>query len=214
MIRRPPRSTLFPYTTLFRSSPLCRRQGSVPGLLLNAIGSETMLLSVRERQAAAFYFQRSPPLLLDRRRFGGGERRGGRKLLEPRERPTGFDDQLRMRGDAARLVGRGNAGVEPGTPGVADNVDLLRRLAAGGDRPHDVVEIGGIDVVVHDDDEARHVAVRGGNERGAFGMAVVALPERHHGPELRDVLPGADHVGHTGGLEILPDRGGAERQAG
>src|SRR2546427_842675 len=25
MIRRPPRSTLFPYTTLFRSSPSCRR---------------------------------------------------------------------------------------------------------------------------------------------------------------------------------------------
>src|SRR5260370_18282997 len=27
MIRRPPRSTLFPYTTLFRSSFLCRRLG-------------------------------------------------------------------------------------------------------------------------------------------------------------------------------------------
>src|SRR5947209_12549593 len=25
MIRRPPRSTLFPYTTLFRSTPRCRR---------------------------------------------------------------------------------------------------------------------------------------------------------------------------------------------
>src|SRR5258708_12477911 len=28
MIRRPPRSTLFPYTTLFRSSRVCRRPGS------------------------------------------------------------------------------------------------------------------------------------------------------------------------------------------
>src|SRR3712207_9589657 len=27
MIRRPPRSTLFPYTTLFRSRPLVRRRG-------------------------------------------------------------------------------------------------------------------------------------------------------------------------------------------
>src|SRR3712207_7174856 len=27
MIRRPPRSTLFPYTTLFRSSRICRRAG-------------------------------------------------------------------------------------------------------------------------------------------------------------------------------------------
>src|SRR3989442_6880809 len=31
MIRRPPRSTLFPYTTLFRSHPL-RRRALLPGL--------------------------------------------------------------------------------------------------------------------------------------------------------------------------------------
>src|SRR3712207_7648346 len=29
MIRRPPRSTLFPYTTLFRSSGFCKREESV-----------------------------------------------------------------------------------------------------------------------------------------------------------------------------------------
>src|SRR5258708_22084579 len=28
MIRRPPRSTLFPYTTLFRSRPACRQAGA------------------------------------------------------------------------------------------------------------------------------------------------------------------------------------------
>src|SRR2546425_3894719 len=32
MIRRPPRSTLFPYTTLFRSGVLHRRQAAVPTL--------------------------------------------------------------------------------------------------------------------------------------------------------------------------------------
>src|SRR2546429_1845017 len=31
MIRRPPRSTLFPYTTLFRSADHCRRQGYPDG---------------------------------------------------------------------------------------------------------------------------------------------------------------------------------------
>src|SRR3712207_7842716 len=31
MIRRPPRSTLFPYTTLFRSLPLAARHGQDPG---------------------------------------------------------------------------------------------------------------------------------------------------------------------------------------
>src|SRR5207249_6282682 len=30
MIRRPPRSTLFPYTTLFRSRPACRRGHPFP----------------------------------------------------------------------------------------------------------------------------------------------------------------------------------------
>src|SRR5256885_5579142 len=30
MIRRPPRSTLFPYTTLFRSCSICRSNSSVP----------------------------------------------------------------------------------------------------------------------------------------------------------------------------------------
>src|SRR2546427_8125548 len=32
MIRRPPRSTLFPYTTLFRSRRLCPRNEGSPGL--------------------------------------------------------------------------------------------------------------------------------------------------------------------------------------
>src|SRR6266516_3266880 len=31
MIRRPPRSTLFPYTTLFRSPHRSRRSGGIPG---------------------------------------------------------------------------------------------------------------------------------------------------------------------------------------
>src|SRR2546430_8845016 len=46
MIRRPPRSTLFPYTTLFRSSPGTRRKGDrsmahgqAPGLSREAIAS-------------------------------------------------------------------------------------------------------------------------------------------------------------------------------
>src|SRR5258708_19685402 len=31
MIRRPPRSTLFPYTTLFRSAPVCRASRLIDG---------------------------------------------------------------------------------------------------------------------------------------------------------------------------------------
>src|SRR3712207_7807741 len=36
MIRRPPRSTLFPYTTLFRSTPETARPGGAPHLRLPA----------------------------------------------------------------------------------------------------------------------------------------------------------------------------------
>src|SRR3712207_7266319 len=38
MIRRPPRSTLFPYTTLFRSAPTGQPPGLLPGLILIALG--------------------------------------------------------------------------------------------------------------------------------------------------------------------------------
>src|SRR2546422_8016900 len=39
MIRRPPRSTLFPYTTLFRSSASCGKDGGVDSnALINAFG--------------------------------------------------------------------------------------------------------------------------------------------------------------------------------
>src|SRR2546426_6308510 len=55
MIRRPPRSTLFPYTTLFRSPPVrasSRLQGALPGRLhLRRRGSNArlVLLAARDR---------------------------------------------------------------------------------------------------------------------------------------------------------------------
>src|SRR5260370_30032770 len=42
MIRRPPRSTLFPYTTLFRSSPTCHSQSFGPSAIVT--GSAYLLL--------------------------------------------------------------------------------------------------------------------------------------------------------------------------
>jgi hypothetical protein len=48
-----------------------------------------------------------------------------------------------------------------------------------------------IDVLVDNDDQTSHVAVGGGDERGALGVAVIALPQRHHGHKLGNVLPHA-----------------------
>src|SRR2546430_10023976 len=50
MIRRPPRSTLFPYTTLFRSSPIHRSYGSWLTRSWNTMKFATMISSMR-RQA-------------------------------------------------------------------------------------------------------------------------------------------------------------------
>src|SRR2546428_3573941 len=60
MIRRPPRSTLFPYTTLFRSAPQLRR---------NPLGSGTIL-------SYAVILQRLPraPLAVIRRTTSAAER--------------------------------------------------------------------------------------------------------------------------------------------
>src|SRR5690554_7176052 len=53
MIRRPPRSTLFPYTTLFRSTPSVDKQAShfvhIPGLSYSGVKSPTECQRSEER---------------------------------------------------------------------------------------------------------------------------------------------------------------------
>src|SRR3712207_7516515 len=59
MIRRPPRSTLFPYTTLFRSANICLRAG---GLGRDRPGGYAELVAVPARSLIPI-----PPALSDRK---------------------------------------------------------------------------------------------------------------------------------------------------
>src|SRR3712207_9298332 len=57
MIRRPPRSTLFPYTTLFRSEPVAqqpRREERLPRVLLPGPAEPAAELGVAKDLRAAF----------------------------------------------------------------------------------------------------------------------------------------------------------------
>jgi len=47
--------------------------------------------------------------------------------------------------------------IEPGAPGVTQDVDIIDRIAATAHRPNDLVHIGGIDVFVDGDDPSEPV---------------------------------------------------------
>src|SRR2546429_2907113 len=53
MIRRPPRSTLFPYTTLFRSEPRLRRRGANLLLEPRVVLERERALAQQSREVAA-----------------------------------------------------------------------------------------------------------------------------------------------------------------
>src|SRR5580693_6928097 len=75
-------------------------------------------------------FERSAPLRLDGPRIVVRQRRQLREAVDPGERLDGLDDELGMRGDAALLRFGRDARIERRAPGIADDVGLLRRLAA------------------------------------------------------------------------------------
>src|SRR5256885_16823886 len=85
MIRRPPRSTLFPYTTLFRSLDDDRDLGAVAGPRRKAERREMLTLERRKKRGIA---AEEPPLPGARPRFPDEEprsRRGEPEEASPRE---------------------------------------------------------------------------------------------------------------------------------
>src|SRR3712207_7940663 len=67
MIRRPPRSTLFPYTTLFRSTPLCRELNMVFRNVDRSEGSSRSARTPRELLQGAVVEGLEGRRLLDRK---------------------------------------------------------------------------------------------------------------------------------------------------
>src|SRR5438132_10339667 len=80
MIRRPPRSTLFPYTTLFRSSQFLEQArpdlspgDDIGGILLMPLDAVIELRALRVRQRQCVGFQALPHHIQQFGFFGSGE---------------------------------------------------------------------------------------------------------------------------------------------
>src|SRR2546430_4722342 len=156
MIRRPPRSTLFPYTTLFRS-PVA--EGPAGQVLEAAVAEEGIALEAEEHIAARRLGQPSQPSIrLDGQRLERRQRTAPRLDLEPRlvaEPRVGLS-----RSPTRRLRERAVDGGE-----VDDRADLLApaladvELADAGDEAQMVV---GAAAPVAVEPVCAHVTVRDG----------------------------------------------------
>src|SRR3989442_9578947 len=82
MIRRPPRSTLFPYTTLFRSRVVLRIEPVVLRVRLGGDLHDALLTEARARVAGAGLARKPVP-----REAGGGAQRSGEHTSELQSRP-------------------------------------------------------------------------------------------------------------------------------
>src|SRR5256885_1898898 len=173
MIRRPPRSTLFPYTTLFRSDAWARRAGgharpafraAQPRLrrpLHRLAGHELRAAAAGRRPAAG-----RGPVPAPARRTG---QRGARPAAEPGHTPrvpgTGLGRRARRRGlHGGARAGRGHAPVAGGAPGRAAAQAALRRRCFPACRRAD--RLGAIA-------GPPHLLLR---QRGAAGMSQTVKP--------------------------------------
>ncbi len=108
--------------------------------------------------------------------------------------------------------------IERRTPAAMDDVDLVARIAARAHRPHHVIEVGRVDVVVHHDGPAVVVGAGVAMRRhhgGLLGMPAVERLDRddhHEAAAAGFVRPHAFHVRDAGGFELVPDRAARDRR--
>ncbi len=130
----------------------------------------------------------------------------------PFERLRRVDEQARVE---ALVVGV-DGGVERARPRAVDDVERRFGVRAREDRPHDVVQVGDVDVLVHDDDHAAEIRADAAHRRDVRGLprvAGIALLDRD-----RDEQPapadaeavGVDDPGHARGLQLAQEQRRAE----
>src|SRR5256886_9927006 len=179
MIRRPPRSTLFPYTTLFRSAG----GGASRGLRRAA-----RLCDREGRRPSGLHGPR-------RRRPGGAQDRPARpaRAASRRRRPQGQRPMA--------------AGVRPGMSGSRVRSVGVISDTHGRLRPEAVVALRGVDAIVHAGDIgtpdvlerlgaiAPVTAVRGNNDRGAWAEKLPSTQVLEIGGVLLYVLHDVTELG-------------------
>ena len=98
--------------------------------------------------------------------------------------------------------------------GLADEIDILRWIAARAHSPHDFKKIGGIDIVVHHYDKPSQIRSRLAARREHPCLPRVpriGLPDRdhvEHARAARFVAPHGFHVGKSRALHLIPDHAG------
>src|SRR5581483_10410054 len=137
-----------------------------------------------------------------------------RELVLPLERLRGVYYGPR----AEALLVRRDDRVERAAPGAANDVNVARRLAAGGQRPQHLVGVVDVHVLVYHDHVAPQVRARATlrrHVRRLLRVARVALADADDDeePPGRRMDAHALHVGHARRLHLVPDGRRAQQPA-
>src|SRR5438270_6597047 len=108
-----------------------------------------------------------------------------------------------------------NRRIQRPAPGPFDDVERALRIRARADCPHNLVEIGDVDILVDDDDDPAEIGTRATHGRDVTGLACmprVSLLDRYdvQQPTAADAMtPYGDNVRHAGKANLPPQQGRA-----
>src|SRR4030081_735331 len=131
----------------------------------------------------------APPLARNPLLFGRRSDRG-RKLLLPLPWTRRVDDEAAVKTLLAGL----NRRIERSAPRAMDDVQAALGIRARAHGPHDLVQVGDVDVLVDDDGDAAEIGARtalASDVARLTRVARVALLDRHHVEQPADTHRGA-----------------------